>query len=397
MCSPLVAPDGSLGRLREAGHRFAIRDNYLVMAVPYLNAAGELRRGFIADPVNLVTETEVGPPGNHQMYFIGEEPCDLTGSSLVPVLGGGANTTEIFGGHHASFYFSHKLQAGGQNRDYRSVAEKFEQHYRVIAGPALYRFPDDAEGAFLDVDFGTDMISPFCFPDTFSAHAELNGLNAQLKPLTVGLIGLGGTGAYVLDFMTKTPVKRIHMFDDDEYVVKNAYRSPGSSESTDFKKFKVDLYAERYATFRTDVVPHVERITPENGSLIEDCDFLFVCVDKAASRAAIVELLLELGKPFIDVGMGLNRLTGMLDGGLRATLVDERTRDRVIADSTLPTGEDADDLYDKNVQIAELNALNAALAVILFKMRYGYFQAADAAYNVLMSVSKLKLYTQIAK
>src|ERR1041384_3653037 len=110
MCSPLVAPDGSLGRLREAGHRFAIRDNYLVMATPYLNAAGELRRGFIADPINPLNETEIGRPKNHQMYFVGEEPCDLEGGSLVQVLGGGVNTTTIFDGHVSSFYFSHKLQ-----------------------------------------------------------------------------------------------------------------------------------------------------------------------------------------------------------------------------------------------------------------------------------------------
>ena len=396
MCFPLVAPDGSLDRLREAGRRFAVRENYLVMAVPYLNANGELRRGFIADPINFLTETEIGRPGNHQMYFVGEEPYDLSGTSLVSVLGGGANQTQIFDGHSSSFYFSHKLQTReGQNRDYISVAEKFEQHYRMIAAPAVYRFPD-AEGAFLDVDFGADMITPFCFPDAFSAHAELNGLNASLRPLTVGLIGLGATGAYVLDFVTKTPVKRVRMFDDDRYFVKNAYRSPGTSTSTDFKKYKVDLYAERYSTFRMDVVPHPERITRENCGLVEDCDFIFVCVDKAASRAAIAEILLELGKPFIDVGLGVNRLSGLLDGGLRATLVDEHTRDQVLANATLPVGEDADDLYDKNVQIAELNALNAALAVIMFKMRYGYFLAADPIYNVLMSFNKLKLYTQVA-
>jgi hypothetical protein len=179
--------------------------------------------------------------------------------------------------------------------------------------------------------------------------------------------------------------------------VKNAFRSPGTSTSSDFTKFKVDLYAERYSTFRMDVVPHRHRISRDNRDLLDDCDFIFVCVDKAESRAAVVEVLLEVGKPFIDVGMGLNRLSGLIGGGLRATLVDERTRDRVIAESTLPTGEDADDLYDKNIQIPELNALNAALAVIMFKQRYGYFETADPIYNVLMSLSKLKLYTQVAE
>jgi hypothetical protein len=146
-----------------------------------------------------------------------------------------------------------------------------------------------------------------------------------------------------------------------------------------------------------DVVPHRERIAHENRGLLDDCDFIFVCIDKAASRAAVVDVLLELGKPFIDVGMGLNRLSGLISGGLRATLVDERTRARVMAESILPMGEDADDLYDKNIQIPELNALNAALAVVMFKQRYGYFEAADPVFNVLMSLSKLKLFTQSAE
>ena len=74
MCSPPAVPDHSLDRLRKAGRRFAIRENYLVMAVPYLTAERQLRRGFIADPIDLVNESEIGPPKNHQMYFIGEEP-----------------------------------------------------------------------------------------------------------------------------------------------------------------------------------------------------------------------------------------------------------------------------------------------------------------------------------
>ena len=144
-------------------------------------------------------------------------------------------------------------------------------------------------------------------------------------------------------------------------------------------------------------MPHRERITSENQSLLEDCDFVFVCVDKAKSREAVVQILLGLGKPFVDVGMGLSRLSGRVDGGLRATLVDETTREKVIADSTLPTWEDADDLYDKNIQISELNALNAALAVILFKQRYGFYESADPIYNVLLSLSKLKLFTQVSQ
>ena len=47
--------------------------------------------------------------------------------------------------------------------------------------------------------------------------------------------------------------------------------------------------------------------------------FAFVCVDKGTSRAGIFDLLISHGIPFIDVGMGLNRTQGPIDGSLRAT------------------------------------------------------------------------------
>ena len=43
----------------------------------------------------------------------------------------------------------------------------------------------------------------------------------------MAVIGLGGTGAYVLDFFVKTPVREIRAFDLDAFHVHNAFRSPG--------------------------------------------------------------------------------------------------------------------------------------------------------------------------
>lgn len=41
---------------------------------------------------------------------------------------------------------------------------------------------------------------------------------------------------------------------------------------------------------------------------------------------------------------------------------------------TAPFGEDEDELYRSNIQVADLNALNAALAVIRWKKHIGYYQ-----------------------
>ncbi|MER9223748.1 ThiF family adenylyltransferase [Mesorhizobium sp. M0644] len=394
MSSLLVAPDGNLARLEAKGRRFAIRANYIVMAVPYLNCRGELRRGFIADPLNLTGGTEIGLPANHQMYFLGEDPSGLDGQSLLNILGGGANRTLIFDDNYSSYYFSHKIVTPlGQMRDYGSLFEKFEQYYQVISGPAVYKFPE-ADQLFLDVDFGADLQSLFNFPDTHSSHAELHELNRRISHLAVGIVGLGGTGSYVLDLLSKTPVKALKLFDDDEYVVKNSYRSPGTTRFEDFKKSKVDLYVERYSSFRTGVTGQVIRVTQDTPGAIPDCDFVFLCVDKGESRAKVVELLNGLGKPFIDVGMGLTRTDGPLNGRVRATLVDDETRSAVLAGSILPMVDNADHEYQTNIQIAELNALNAALAVILFKKRFGYYADTDPGYNLLMNLDRLKIFRE---
>jgi len=340
-----------------------------------------------------VNGTEIGVPGNHQMYFIGDAPCGLDGESLVQeVLGGGFHNAEIFDKHRSSYYFSHKLKENGADRNYLSLFEKFNQYYQTIAAPARY-VHQGADGAFLDVDFGGDIESPFCFPDSFSAHAELSGLNGRLRPLTVGIIGLGGTGSYVLDFLAKMPVKRIRLFDDDDYVVKNAFRSPGTSAASDFQRDKVALYVERYSSFRMEVLGEKERISRANPASVSECDFLFVCVDKAGSRAEILALLRDLHKPFIDVGMGLNHTPDGLAGGLRATLVTDETAQRVIDNHCLPAGNDEDDLYQTNIQIAELNALNAAIAMIMFKKRYGFYRDDDPAYHLLMTLGRMKVFS----
>ena len=44
----------------------------------------------------------------------------------------------------------------------------------------------------------------------------------------VAIVGLGGTGSYVLDMVAKTPVRQILLFDDDESLQHNAFRSPGT-------------------------------------------------------------------------------------------------------------------------------------------------------------------------
>jgi len=70
--------------------------------------------------------------------------------------------------------------------------------------------------------------SVFNYIDTNSSRAEVEAISDKLKGRKIGIMGLGGTGSYVLDLVAKTPADEIHLFDGDEFAQHNAFRAPGA-------------------------------------------------------------------------------------------------------------------------------------------------------------------------
>jgi hypothetical protein len=156
-----------------------------------------------------------------------------------------------------------------------------------------------------------------------------------------------------------TPVPKF-VFDVDEYHVQRLSLW-GRLESTELGKKKAEVYLSRYDNFRTGL-----SVTPKflDASCTEDLDgvtFAFVCVDKGSSRASIFDLLISKGIPFIDVGMGLHRQGGPLNGQLRTTYYSAEQGQKVLDKGMAQLTDNPDDLYKTNIQISELNALNACL------------------------------------
>ena len=121
----------------------------------------------------------------------------------------------------------------------------------------------------------------------------------------------------------------------------------------------------------------------KTSSALREFDFVFVSIDDGPARRLIVDWLSSNSVPFIDCGMGLNRTVVGLNGTVRITGVDRAAYDRTIDTAYLPTGDAKEDEYRRQAQIAELNALNAALAVIRFKQHFGlYDRLYDAAWYV---------------
>ena len=69
--------------------------------------------------------------------------------------------------------------------------------------------------------------SPLRFPDTMSARYHMNDVSSLLRGKKVAIIGLGGTGSYILDFVARTHLEQIALFDDDKVHVHTIFRIPG--------------------------------------------------------------------------------------------------------------------------------------------------------------------------
>ena len=265
---------------------------------------------------------------------------------------------------------------------------KIESYVAIISGPAMeahrvnpYTFRSVEEAP---VD------SVFKFHDTLTTRAEISDLAEKFKDDVIAIIGLGGTGAYVLDFLVKTPVREIRAFDLDPYHVHNAFRSPGQLDESELGKSKAEVYGGRYENFRTGLSVTPAFIDASCNDEVDGVTFAFVCVDKGSSRAGIFDLLISKGIPFIDVGMGLNRKRGPISGLLRTDYYSAEHGQKVREKELAPLTDDLDDIYRTNIQISELNALNACLAVVRFKQIRGFYFEDSPYYHLVMDVSDLK-------
>lgn len=80
--------------------------------------------------------------------------------------------------------------------------------------------------------------------------------------------------------------------------------------------------------------------------------------------------------PFIDVGLGITQTPSGLTGLAKVTLYLPGSD---IALPSAPVATPGVDDYSSNIQVADLNALNAILAVIQWKRHLGFYATHSAA------------------
>lgn len=337
----------------------------IVSHVPYVTAEKKVKFGKLISTLALAGDVTL-PPDTHVVHFAGEYPCHSDGTPIQQLKHHSADT-QLAEGLTANHSFSNKPPNG-----YPDYYEKMATYVAILSNPAAALDQNATAKTFLQAEAEEE--SPFQYTDTCTARAGIGAAADRLKGLAIGIVGLGGTGAYVLDLVAKTPVREIHLFDRDRFVQHNAFRAPGAAsvEQLGAAPFKTEYYREIYSRMHKRIVSHPENVAEETIAALPTLDFVFICIDKGPIKQALFNELERRGASFIDVGMGVHAVDARLHGIVRVTL--STPGDRASARSRVSFADAGPDEYKNNIQIADLNMLNAALAVMRWKKLYGVYQ-----------------------
>jgi molybdopterin/thiamine biosynthesis adenylyltransferase len=370
MSQQLINRSPDLKQLRDDDYDIEVkRGHLLAKSVPYVNSKREVCRGILVCPLGDLSGDVAHQPTDHTAFFIGDHPCNADGSEITKIKHS-TERKELAKGVVVNHMFSAKPKPEGKYRDYH---HKVTTYVAIITGQA--RVIDSfATAQTCVVAESTEEDSPFCYSDSSSTRAGIEAITAKVEGKKIAIVGVGGTGSYILDLVSKTPVNEIHIYDGDAFANHNAFRSPGAATLEELKQrpLKATYLRDRYLKMHRRVFAHEDYLDEDNVQELREMSFVFLCLDRGADKRVIVERLVEWKIPFVDVGMGVATVGDTLRGKTRVTTVTPQKNDHWA--KSIPLSESVvENDYSRNIQIAELNALNAALAVIKWKKLCGFY------------------------
>lgn len=367
MLQELINHSPDIRQLVDEGYQVEFKGGYLLIHhIPYMNGLQEVKYGILVSSLTLNGYT-TAKPDTHVIHFSGEQPCDRIGVRINAIYHT-ESAQDLGNGIVINRSFSNKPTNG-----YENYYEKFKRYAEIISAPAKSLNTEVTEKPFLPRKDESEN-NVFQYADTNSSRANIGYVNEKLSQQKIGIVGLGGTGAYILDFITKTGVDEIRLFDNDVFSTHNAFRSPGAAsfETLSSEMPKVLYYAETYLNMHKNVVPHKIFLNEENLEMLSDLDFVFLAIDRNSSRKIITEYLRTKNIAFIDVGLGADLVDDKITSMIRVSSFPKEYKGDLR--EVLPFDETEENIYNSNIQIAELNAFNAVLAVIKWKKMLGFYQ-----------------------
>ncbi|HWR38071.1 MAG TPA: ThiF family adenylyltransferase [Patescibacteria group bacterium] len=370
----LINRSADLKKLRDDGYDISVVSGHLVLSnIPYVNAQKEILYGSLISTLMLNNDITIKPE-THVVHFEGQSPCDSKGSSLTKVILSSIRKELV-----TNLWVDHDFSSKPLCGYYEDYYEKMSTYAQIISCHAQALDPSVTSRTFPVIEAKVEE-AVFKYMDTASSRAGISAITDKLQLNKIAIVGLGGTGSYVLDLVAKTPVQEIHLFDGDKFLQHNAFRAPGapSSSQLDEKLSKVSYFDHIYSNMHRGIVSHEIYIDETNLNQLGEMDFVFLCVDRGDVKKSIVETLHGCSIPFIEVGLGVYQMDDSLGGIVRVASSTPDYCGHIKANNRIPfTNGAGNNEYDRNIQIADLNALNASLAVIKWKKLCGFYSDID--------------------
>ena len=227
---------------------------------------------------------------------------------------------------------------------------------------------------------------PFHIPNTFEARAGIAPVQDHIRGDRIAIIGLGGTGAFLLDLIAKTPLSEIYLFDSDCVDWHTLMRAPGVPTAEEIEQvragslLKVDYYRSKYSVFRDGI--YVRPVRVENPEMFAEfvaehpIDFAFICIDQftegdSARQDAVYQAVSAAGVPFIDSGVSITIEDCAVRGAVTTTAYEAGSD---MWEGAVPNSRlHGDALGYRNVQLPEVNAAAALFAVMEWRRRTGQY------------------------
>lgn len=384
MSLELISHSDDLTRLHKEGFAIEVFKGYLIVHhVPYVTSECTIEYGKLVTELALSGD-RTAPPKTHVASFAGKTPCTKDGNPLSKIINS-PKAQQLTDQLRVDLSFSSKPKTG----KYKDYYELVTTYVAIISGHAEAIDPQVTACKFQVVEPSDEEESPFQYIDNASSRAGIYQLTEKLQLNEIKIVGLGGTGAYVLDLISKLPVKRISLYDGDDFLQHNAFRAPGAASIDQLRErlTKVAYLKEQYSRMHKGIQIHPIFIDESNVDQLAGADFVFLCMDSLSDKTPLIKALEEDNVPFIDTGMGLEIGDSGLVGLVRTTTSTESMRSHVHDSKRIPSsGSPQEDVYANNIQIADLNALNAAFAVIRMKKYFQFYEDYENEHYSLYTV-----------
>lgn len=187
--APLVR-NAQLDQLIHEGYDVVVEAGHLIVRrIPFVNEHRQVHLGFLTYPVTVSGDTIVDQT-DHRIWFGGGVPCDENGAVLPMAT---PDKRVVSDQLRASHMLSSKPASGA----YEDDRSKVMAYARTVSHPAAAIDPSATPtpgAAWQEVEDD----SPFNYLDTATTRAGLTALSTCFYGQTIAIVGLGGTGSYIL-------------------------------------------------------------------------------------------------------------------------------------------------------------------------------------------------------